>query len=113
MEITIHTQTQWSPGQGTAKINFWNRWLSILDNQENNKTLWYIISMIVQGILFLPVPAAMIYYFNAPLLLLPVTLILFFGNIIAGMGGASIRVILYWFLTSVMIHLTMLAFYLL
>ena len=113
MEITIHPQTRWSPEQKITHVSIWSNWLARIDNQGANKTLWYIVSMIAQGILFLPVPAAMIYYYNAPLLLLPVTLGLFFGNIIAGMGGAGIRVLLLIFIGSAIIHLAMLAFYLL
>jgi len=112
MELTIQPRAQWNSKTGITYANIWSKWLSMLDNQESSKTLWYIVSMTAQGVLFLPIPAAMIYYFNAPLFLLPVTLVLFFGNIIAGMGGAGIRVILYLFLISVIIHLTMLAFYL-
>jgi len=113
MELTIHPQTQWIPEPGITHFTARKKFLAMLDNQESNITVWYIVSMIAQGILFLPVPAAMIYYFNAPLLLLPVTLGLFFANIIAGMGGAGIRVLLLLFIASTIIHLTMLAFYLL
>jgi hypothetical protein len=112
MELTISPQTQWNPKPGITHFMVWNKLLAGLDSQESNKTLWYIVSMIAQGVLFLPVPAAIIYYFNAPLFLLPITLILFFGNIIAGMGGAGIRVILSLFIISALIHLTMIAFYL-
>jgi hypothetical protein len=113
MELTIHPQTQWNPESGITHFNIWNKLLTTLDSQDGNKTLWYIVSMIAQGVLFLPVPAAMIYYFNAPLFLLPITLFLFFGNIIAGMGGAGIRVILSLFIISSIIHLGLVTFYLL
>jgi hypothetical protein len=113
MELTIHPQTQWNPERGITHFTASQKFLATLDNQISNITLWYIVSMIAQGILFLPVPAALIFYFNAPLWLLPITLILFFGNIIAGMGGAGIRFILALFISSVIIHLSMLAFYIL
>jgi hypothetical protein len=113
MELTIHPQTQWNPKQGAISFNTWNKCLAVIDNQVSNITMWYIVSMIAQGILFLPVPAALIFYFNAPLFILPITLVLFFGNIIAGMGGAGIRVILALFISSVIIHLSLLAFYIL
>jgi hypothetical protein len=113
MELTIHPQTQWNPEPGMTHFTTWKKVLAALDSQEDNKTLWYIVSMIVQGVLFLSVPAALIYYFYAPLFILPVTLVLFFGNIIAGMGGAGIRVILSLFIISAIVHLSLLAFYLL
>ena len=111
MELTIHPQTKCNPEPGITHVNIWNKWLAIIDSQGPNITLWYIVSMIAQGVLFLPVPAAMIFYFNASLLLLPITLGLFFANIIAGMGGAGIRVILSLFIISAIIHLTLIAFY--
>ena len=113
MEITIQPQTQWKFKPGVIDIAAWNRWLAVLDSQEKSKTLWYIVSLVAQGVLFLPVPAALIYYFDAPLLLLPITLGLYFANIIAGMGGAGIRVTVSLFLVSVFAHLAMLAFYIL
>ena len=113
MEITIHPQTQWNPEGGTTNVTIWSKCLAMLDKQEPNQTLWYIVSLIVQGILFLPVTAAMISYFNAPIFLLPVSLGLYFANIIAGMGGAGIRVILSLFIVSVITHLSILAFYIL
>jgi len=113
MEFTIHPQTQWNTKENVTGPGIWNKFLSALDKQESNITLWYIVSMIAQGVLFLPVPAAMIFYFNASLLLLPVTLGLFFANIIAGMGGAGIRVLLSLFMASTIIHLAVVAFYML
>src|SRR5476651_1522533 len=113
MELTIHPQTQWNPERVSTRSTAWQKFLATLDNQVSNLTLWYIVSMIAQGILFLPVPAALIFYFNAPLWLLPITLALFFGNIIAGMGGAGIRVILSLFIISSIIHLGLVTFYLL
>ena len=101
------------PEPGTTHFIIWNKLLATLDSQNDSKTLWYIVSMIAQGVLFLPVPAAMIYYFNAPLFLLPITLFFFFGNIIAGMSGAGIRVILSLFIISAIAHLSMVLFYLL
>jgi hypothetical protein len=113
MEITIHNQIQWNPEPGITHASVQNKWLSVLDHQDSNKTLWYIVSMVAQGVLFLPIPATLIYYFDAPLFLLPITLILFFSNIIGGMGGASIRFIVLLFLTSALIHIIMLSVYLL
>lgn len=113
MEITIQHQAQWSSHRRIAHSSLLNTWLARLDKQQDSKTLWYIVSMIAQGVLFLPVPAVLIYYFNAPLFLLPITLILFFGNIIGGMSGAGIRFLVLLFLTSVLVHITMLSIYLL
>jgi hypothetical protein len=107
MEITINQNAQWNAGIIKTKSNFYTKWLAVLDSQQPNKTLWYIVSLIAQGVLFLPVPAALIYYFNAPVYILAITLFMYFANIIAGMGGAGIRITLSFFLLSVFVHLTM------
>jgi len=113
MQIALQNRTQWNPEKGATNLTTWKKWLVILDSQEHNKTLWYIVSMIAQGVLFLPVPAALIYYFNAPVLILPITLALFFANIIAGMGGASVRFLVLLFLASAIIHIAMITVFIL
>jgi len=113
MEITINQNTQWAAKQSKTDNNIYTKWLAVLDSQQQNRTLWFVVSLIAQGVLFLPVPAALIYYFNAPVYILAITLCMYFANIIAGMGGAGIRVMLSFFLSSVLIHLIMIAFYVL
>jgi hypothetical protein len=114
MENFITTPAHWVNNSNTQhKLSVYTKWKQFADQQSGNKTLWFIISLIAQGVLFLPVPAALIYYFNAPLAVLAVTLGLYFANIIAGMGGAGIRVMLLFFLTSVIMHLLMIALFVL
>jgi len=107
MEITITQQNQWTAEQPIAETSIRTKWLSMLDSQESNKTLWYVFSLIAQGVLFLPLPTLLIYYFHAPIFILPVTLCLYFANIIAGMGGAGIRLLLSVFSMSVLLHVLM------
>lgn len=110
MANIINVPTQWAAQSEAKKIqsNIWKRWLTVIDDQAPNETLWYIVSLIAQGVLFLPLPAVLIYYFNAPVSILVITLSLYFANIIAGMGGAGIRIMLAFFMLSVFIHLIML-----
>ena len=85
-----------------------SKWTAFMESQAESKTLWFLVSLVVQGVLFLPVPAVLVYFFNAPVLVLPVTLTLFFANIIAGMGGAGIKTLLWLFAASIVIHFLML-----
>jgi len=78
-----------------------------MDSQSSRITLWFLVSLLFQGVLILPVPAILIYFANAPVAILMVTLTLFFGNIIAGMGGAGIKTLLWLFASSIAIHLLM------
>ena len=91
----------------------WNKWLVIADSQAPNKTMWFLVSLIMQGVLFLPIPAVLMYYFDAPIAVLGITMVLFFANIIAGMGGSGIRTVLSFFAASVILHLAMLAVFIL
>ncbi|MES2062417.1 MAG: hypothetical protein V4456_10890 [Bacteroidota bacterium] len=108
MATLTNTSAQWSEVSLTntnnsllTKITAW------ADRQAPNRTLWFMVSLIAQGVLFLPIPAVLLYYFYAPIAILAITLGLFFSNIIAGMGGAGIRVMLGFFAFSILAHLLM------
>jgi hypothetical protein len=111
METTINTLAHISATQQTNST--WEKLLAIADNQADNKTLWFLFSLIFQGVLFLPIPAVLMYYYQAPIIVLPVTFGLYLGNIIVGMGGSGIRVMLGFIALSVIVNLTMLALYIL
>ena len=103
METTINTLT--------IKNHTLANLLSVADHQAEHKTIWFFFSLVFQGVLFLPIPAVLMYYYNASIIVLPITFGLYLANIIVGMGGSSIRVVLGLFIFSVLINLTMLALY--
>ena len=113
METSINTSLGWRAEKIDTKhkVGIYDRWLAFEDSQAKNITFWYYVSMIVQGIFFLPLPAVLIFYFNAPTLILIPTLALFFSNIIAGMSGAGIRAILSLYIISVIVHAVMFTIY--
>ncbi|WP_428329492.1 hypothetical protein [Mucilaginibacter sp.] len=113
--IKLNAAENWSVPTTAREqnISIGTKLMSLADSQADHKTLWFMVSLIVQGVLFLPIPAALIYYFNAPVLIVAITLTLFFANVIAGMGGAGIRTLLAFFFGSVLIHLLMLAIFIL
>lgn len=88
-------------------LTLWGRCLSYADSQKQKHTMWFMISLMVQGVFFLPVPAALMYYFDAPIIVLAVTMTLFFTNLIMNMGGAGIRTTLITFALTVLIHIGM------
>lgn len=96
-----------------TNTNIWNKLMALADSQAPNRTGWFMFSLISQGVLFLPIPAFLLYYYAAPIFILAVTLVLFFANIIAGMGGSGIRTLLGLFAFSVLIHITMLLVFIL
>jgi hypothetical protein len=95
----------------TVKNHILANLLSIADHQADNKTIWFFFSLVFQGVLFLPIPAVLLYYYHAPLIVLPITFGLYLANIIVGMGGSGIRVVLGLLFFSVLVNLTMLALY--
>lgn len=88
-------------------LNLWGKYLAYADSQKENRTLWFFISLMVHGVLFLPIPAVLMFYYNAPITVLIITMVCFFANFIANMGGADIRTTLFCFAASVIIHIVM------
>ena len=112
MANTINANVVWADDTNNQiKQNLWTKWLNYTDTQVEYRTLWFLFSLVLQGVCFLPIPAVLIFYYNAPLVVLGVTMTLFFANVIAGMGGSGIRVMLTLFAASVLIHLSMLAIF--
>jgi hypothetical protein len=102
----VHTAftTQAEPYIHTS---FREKLTNFADGQESNHTLWFFITLLVHGVFFLPLPAVLMYYFDAPAAVLAITMICFFTNLIANMGGAGIRATLAFFFASVAIHVLM------
>ena len=90
-----------------SEITLWGRFMNFTEAQSTSHTLWFFITLMVHGVLVLPVPAVLIYYFNAPVWVLGVTMTCFFANIIANMGGSGIKTTITLFLGSLLIHLVM------
>ncbi|HVS92165.1 MAG TPA: hypothetical protein VHE59_09050 [Mucilaginibacter sp.] len=79
--------------------------------QSDKRLGWFMVSLLAQSVLFLPVPAALMYYYDAPIWVLAVTVVTFFANIIAGMGGSKINVLIFLAGFSTIIHIAMILFY--
>ncbi len=106
--IKIQSKAAWTNKQATTTSNILTKWFTLVDSQAERKTMWFMIALVFQGVFFLPLPAMLIYYFNAPTIILAVTLGLFFANIITGMSGSSIRTMLNLFAISIVAHLLLL-----
>ena len=111
MATTISAPARWEQTSSTKTITISDRIHHFFEGQAKNRTGWFLLSLMVQGVFFLPIPAALTYYFGAPSLLVIVTLGLFFSSVIAGMGGGSIRSIISLLAASAAIHLLMLVIF--
>lgn len=100
---------QWAQTEALSSnnLNIWSRLNAFADTQKPNHTLWFFINLTLHGVFILPLPVVLIYYFGAPVVILGVTLIVFFLNMIANMGGSGIRTTLGLFAASLAIHVLM------
>jgi hypothetical protein len=89
------------------------RFNNFADSQKQNHTLWFFMVLMVHGVFFLPLPAVLSYYFDAPVGVLAITMVCFFTNLIANMGGAGIRATLFFFGGSILLHILMALVYIL
>jgi hypothetical protein len=116
MEALLKTEDETVVTRRVNSINighkWWDNWMSYSYTQAKNQTLWFLVSLILQGVFFLPIPAVLMFYYGAPIIVLVITLLLYFANIIAGMGGSGIRTVLYFFAISVIVNLLMLLIFL-
>ena len=111
--ITASTQPTAITATSISSKSLIGKWNLFIENQADRKTLWFLVSLVFQGVFLLPVPAVLIYFCNAPVAVLAVTLTLFFSNIIAGMGGAGIKALLWLFAGSILVHLLMVLIFIL
>lgn len=112
---TLNTTAAWTitPAAAETKTTLWSKIVDFATNQKQNHTLWFFLTLVIHGVLVLPVPAMLIYYFNGPEVILAITMVCFFVNIIANMGGAGIKTTLAVFAGSVLIHLAMILLFVL
>lgn len=107
--LKTHAPATWATATHTNDINIslWDKFTAFADSQHERKVMWYFLALVVQGVLFLPLPAFLMYYYNAPIIVLLITLTCFFTSIIACMGGAGIRSVLLLSAASVLIQVIM------
>jgi hypothetical protein len=89
------------------------KWTAFADSQAKNRMLWFLVAFIFQAVVFLPIPAALMYYYNAPVVTLAITVPLFFGFLVIGMCGFGIRTLIFYTSLSIIINLAMVMFFIL
>jgi hypothetical protein len=89
------------------------KYLAFVRRENKDKTVWFVLAMVLQGTLILPVPAILLFYYNAPIYVLVITLLTYFPNLITAMTGSGLRVTLAIFAGSLLINWGMLLYYIL
>jgi len=105
--IKLNPAVNFNEETSTKELTIFEKFTAFAASQAKNRTAWFLVSILAQGVLFLPLPAFLMYYYNAPIVALATTLVLFFANIIAGMGGSKIGTLIVLFALSIVVHIAM------
>ncbi|MFI5158467.1 MAG: hypothetical protein ACHQF4_06350 [Sphingobacteriales bacterium] len=88
-------------------LNLIKKFNHFADGQKDNHTLWWFVNLVVHGTLVLAIPSVLIYYYNAPVIVLAITATCFFTTFVANMCGSGIRTTLGTFFLSLLINIVM------
>jgi hypothetical protein len=95
METLINAPSHWIAEPAIQKQkndrNIYNKLIVFADSQAKNMTSLFSISLIVQCMLFIPLPALLMFYYHGAVVVLAIVITLFFANIIACIGSHGIR----------------------
>lgn len=109
----INSSDAWGVSSFLNNNKTWQKYIAFADSQTKSRMLWFLVAFVSQAVLFLPIPAALMYYYDASVACLAVTVLLFFGFFVIGMTGFGIRTLIFYIALSFAGNLTMLAFYIL
>lgn len=80
-------------------------YMSFVDSQKGNSMIWWLASLMVHGCILVPLTFLYVYHMDGPSVpFLFISLISFFINIVANMGGAAFRFTFNSLVFSVLIH---------
>jgi hypothetical protein len=79
--------------------------------QSSKRLGLFMVSLLAQSVLLLPVPAVLMYYYDAPVSVLAISVLLFFVNLVAGMGGSKTSVLIFLIGLSAIVNLGLILWY--
>jgi hypothetical protein len=89
------------------------RFEAFAESQKNKRLGWFMISLLAQAVIFLPIPAALMYYCDASVSVLAIGVGLFFINLVAGMAGSKINVLMILIAITTIVNVAMILAYVL
>jgi hypothetical protein len=102
---SIQSNTPVQSGFAT-NFNIVKRFNEFADSQQKWAIAYFIGSLMVIGSFFLPVTFLIVNSLHGPVIpFLGISMISFFGSLIANMSGMGIRACLYSFVFSIVLHL--------
>ncbi|MBS1524430.1 MAG: hypothetical protein JST19_02210 [Bacteroidetes bacterium] len=104
--LKTNMPAHWAAGseKSNAHTTLLDKFNAFADAQKEKKAFWFFAALTVQGIFFLPLPVFLVYYFNASITIVLITMVCFFTSIIAYMGGAGIRSVVLLSIASILIQ---------
>lgn len=103
-----------APVNNAARQNnktIYNNVIPFVNSDAQEKAIWFMVSMFFHGVILMPLPSLLIYFYGAPILVQIIGLGLFFSNIIVGISGYSLRLLISVLAISVSTHLFMLIYF--
>jgi len=92
------------------RTGFWAHYASFAKRQEPYAVAWWVGSLFIHGCFLVPLTFLLVYSLDGPTpLFLGISLICFFVNFIANMGGASFKFTFNSFAFSLFVHILMVA----
>lgn len=88
--------------------SLYKRFLNYSETQTEKRAAWFLLSILGPGVLFLPLPAFLMYYYDAPIWTLATTLVLFFASVVTGMAGSKTSVVIFLLGLNIIVHVAML-----
>ncbi len=86
----------------------WDKYLAFVESQKPSAIGWWLGSLMLHGCILVPLTFLLVYSLGGPTLpFLFISMMLFFINVIANMGGAAFRFTFNSFILSIAIHLLM------
>jgi hypothetical protein len=90
-------------------ISLWTKYLNFADGQKENRLAWFLVSIILHATVLVPLTFMLVYSLGGYVIpCLAASMVIFFANIVANMGGASTRATIFLFGFSLLIHATIL-----
>lgn len=103
----IQTSLTFESSVGTGS-NLLQKYLLFVDSQKANSVAWWLGSLLLQGCLLVPLTFLLVYSLDGPTAtFLFISMILFFINVVANMGGAAFRTTFNTFVISIAMHVVM------
>jgi hypothetical protein len=89
--ITPHINPTDEKRPDGSKPTVYNRYLAFIKGRQKDRTMWFLLSLVVQGIFILPAPAILLVYYDAPIYVPMITMLTCYPNVITAMTGSGLR----------------------